>query len=126
MHTPQKIIVRLSLILGLLTLLFAHFYRLGDLPSGQYHDESALAYNAYAIAQHGVDEYGKSYPLFFRAFDNYFDPLIVYNLSPWYLLGELSLTPLRVLNALVFFITSIVFGLICLTIFEYNCETECF
>ncbi|MDP7037706.1 MAG: hypothetical protein QGI45_00995 [Myxococcota bacterium] len=110
-------IVRLSLILGLLTLLFAHFYQIGDLPSGQYHDESSLAYNAYAIAQHGVDEYGRSYPLFFRAFDNYFDPLIIYNLSPWFLIGDLSLPPLRLLNALIFLFASMVFGLICMTLF---------
>ena len=105
-------------LLALSALLVAiHFYGLTDFPTGQYHDESSLAYNAHSLAEYGTDEYGTSWPLFFRAFDNYFDPLIVYTLLPFYTLSDLSLAPLRLLNALIFMLSACAFALLCLLIF---------
>lgn len=66
----------------------AHFYGLSALPRGFYVDESSIAYNAWRIAQSGADEHGERWPLFFRAFGEYKNPVYIYLLSALYrLLG---------------------------------------
>lgn len=61
---------------------FLHFWRLGVAPLGMFGDECSIAYNAYCIAQTGADEYGTPHPVFFRCFDNYQDPVMVYCIAP--------------------------------------------
>lgn len=60
---------------------------LGTIPQGLYSDEASIGYNAWAIAHHGVDEHGASFPLFFEAFGEYKSPLYIYLLAPftWFL-----------------------------------------
>src|SRR5258708_37849848 len=71
-----------------LAVCFLHFWRLGTAPRGFYADESSIAYNAYCIANTGADEYGVRYPVFFRCFDTYADPVDVYSaLLPIQLFG---------------------------------------
>ena len=43
------------------------FNGLTDRPPGFYLDESSYAYNAWTIAQHGVDEHGLAWPVIFEA-----------------------------------------------------------
>lgn len=50
-------------------------------PAGFYIDESSIAYNAQLIAQTGRDEHGESWPLYFRAFGDYKNPVYVYLLA---------------------------------------------
>ena len=116
-QSPKVLLSRLGLVVFALLIVLTHFYRLNDLPAGQYQDESSIAYNAYSIAQTGKDEHGMRMPLFFRAFDNYFDPLIIYNLAPWFLVNDLSLSPLRVLNACIFLLAALAFALLCTALF---------
>lgn len=52
-------------------------------PPGAYVDEASIGYNAWAIAHHGVDEHGASWPLFFRAFGEYKNPVYIYALVPF-------------------------------------------
>jgi 4-amino-4-deoxy-L-arabinose transferase-like glycosyltransferase len=59
-----------------------HLWNLGEIPRGFYVDESAIGYSAYCIAETGADEYGVWMPMFFRCFDNYHDPVMVYILAP--------------------------------------------
>ena len=66
----------------ILISVFLHFYSLSSVPNGFFCDESAIGYNAWSILETGRDEYGTSYPLFFRCFDNYHDPVMVYTLVP--------------------------------------------
>jgi hypothetical protein len=56
-----------------------HFWRLDSAPQGFYGDEASIAYNAYCIAYTGADEYGTRWPVFFRSFDTYVDPVDVYS-----------------------------------------------
>ncbi len=58
------------------------FWRLTDVPPALSHDESAIAYNAYSLLETGRDEYGASYPLLFRSFDDYKLPGMVYSTVP--------------------------------------------
>lgn len=53
-------------------------YRLSELPVSLYWDEVSIGYNAYSIGQTLNDEYGKSLPLLFRAYDDYKLPGYIY------------------------------------------------
>lgn len=72
--------------LGLfLIILFAGTLRFWDLagsPPSLSHDESAIGYNAYSILKTGKDEYGISFPLLFKSFDDYKLPGMVYAAIP--------------------------------------------
>jgi 4-amino-4-deoxy-L-arabinose transferase-like glycosyltransferase len=50
-------------------------------PPGFYVDECSVAFNALQIARHGVDEYGVPFPLFFKAFGEYKNPVFIYLLA---------------------------------------------
>jgi 4-amino-4-deoxy-L-arabinose transferase-like glycosyltransferase len=57
-------------------------YRLGDVPAGFFCDEASVGYNAYTILTTGADEYGVSFPVFFRAFGEYKSPIEIYSTVP--------------------------------------------
>ena len=57
---------------------FLRFYKISDIPHGLYSDEVSIGYNAYTILHTGKDEYGVSYPLFFKAFGEYKMPVYIY------------------------------------------------
>lgn len=57
---------------------FLRFYKLGEVPYGFYQDESAIGYNAFSINQTGKDEYGNSFPLYFKSFGDYKLPVYIY------------------------------------------------
>ncbi len=65
-----------------LLAIFLRFYQLGKNPPHLNWDEAALGYNAYSLLSTGRDEYGKSFPLSFRSFDDYKPPLYVYLTIP--------------------------------------------
>ena len=50
-------------------------------PPGFYVDECSIAYNALEIARHGADEYGVAFPLYFKAFGEYKNPVYIYLLA---------------------------------------------
>lgn len=74
----------LFLIIGLGLLL--RVWQLGVYPATLYGDEQAFSWNAYNILKTGQDEYGTSYPLQFRSFDDYKAPVPVYLLVPLFAL----------------------------------------
>ncbi len=69
-----------AIILTIIVFLAAglRFYKLTQIPPGLYWDEISVGYNAYSIAQTGKDEYGKRFPLSFRAFGDYKYPGYIY------------------------------------------------
>jgi 4-amino-4-deoxy-L-arabinose transferase-like glycosyltransferase len=60
---------------------FLFIYRCHTNPAGFFVDESSIAYNAHTISQTGQDEFGNSWPLYFRAFGDYKNPIFVYLLA---------------------------------------------
>lgn len=54
------------------------FYQLDKIPDGLYQDETAIGYNAYSILTTGKDEYGVSYPLYFKSFGDRKLPAYIY------------------------------------------------
>jgi MFS family permease len=80
----QRSVLPFYLVTAALLLVSAllHFCNIGTMPPGFYVDESSNAYNAYCIACTGADEYGTRLPVFFRCFDDYHDPVMIYFLAP--------------------------------------------
>ncbi|MBP9814389.1 glycosyltransferase family 39 protein [Candidatus Woesebacteria bacterium] len=86
------------LILGI--GIFLRLDRLTQIPPSLSHDETAIAYNAYSILKTGKDEYGTTYPLLFRSFDDYKLPGMVYATIPAVSLFGLSELAARLPSAI--------------------------
>jgi 4-amino-4-deoxy-L-arabinose transferase-like glycosyltransferase len=69
-----------SIVLCIIVLLAGgiRFIHITDTPPSLYWDEVAIGYNAYSIAQTGKDEFGKTFPLLFRSFNEYKSPGYIY------------------------------------------------
>jgi 4-amino-4-deoxy-L-arabinose transferase-like glycosyltransferase len=77
-------------------LLVLYFAGQSHNPPGHDADESSIAYNALMISRGGVDEYGVSFPLYFRSFGEYKNPVYIYLLSGVFkVIGPTALTPRR-------------------------------
>ncbi|RJQ37737.1 hypothetical protein C4559_03310 [Candidatus Microgenomates bacterium] len=66
------------LFLIIIIALIFRFWNLSENPPSLSHDEVAIGYNAWSILQTGKDEYGQTFPLFFRSFDDYKLPGYIY------------------------------------------------
>jgi 4-amino-4-deoxy-L-arabinose transferase-like glycosyltransferase len=82
-----------------LAALWLHLFAIASLPRGFYVDEASIGYNAHLIAQSGVDEHGERWPLFFKAFGEYKNPLYIYLLALIYKLLGYSLWSTRAASA---------------------------
>jgi 4-amino-4-deoxy-L-arabinose transferase-like glycosyltransferase len=87
-------------------------FRVTRNPAGFFVDESSVAYNAYTISQSGQDEFGNSWPLFFRAFGDYKNPVYVYLLAALFKLTGPSILTARLLGAIAGVITAVLLGLL--------------
>ncbi len=84
-----------TLLVLLILSLFAFGIRIFKLDVLRLtHDEMSLGYNAYSILKTGKDEWGKSFPLSFRAFGDYKLPLYIYSAVPF--IAVFGLTELAV------------------------------
>jgi len=68
------------------SILFVGFwvriYRLDQVPSGFFGDEASIGYNAYSILHTGKDEYSVFFPIFYRAFGEFKNPVEMYSTIP--------------------------------------------
>lgn len=78
------------LIFILFLAFILRYYNLGFNPPAAYGDEISFAWNAWNILKTGTDEYGNSFPLLFRAFDDYKAPIPTYLLVPFLAVGGLD------------------------------------
>ena len=81
-------------------------------PPGFFVDESSIAYNAYTISQHGLDEHGESWPLYFRAFGEYKNPTFIYLLAALYSVFGPSQFMARLLSALLVVAAALLLGVL--------------
>jgi 4-amino-4-deoxy-L-arabinose transferase-like glycosyltransferase len=88
------------------------FFRITTNPPGFYIDESSIAYNAHTIARTGADESGVRWPLYFRAFGDYKNPVYVYILAALFRLTGPSLLVPRLLSAICVVLAAGTFGLL--------------
>lgn len=79
-------------------------------PPGFFVDESSIAYNAYTISQHGLDEHGESWPLYFRAFGEHKNPIFIYLLASLYWVFGPSQFVARLLSALLVLAAALLLG----------------
>ena len=70
-------------------------------PHGFCLDESSIAYNAHLIATTGHDEYQEAWPLFFRAFGEYKNPIYVYLLAALFKFSGPSIAVARSLSGVL-------------------------
>jgi 4-amino-4-deoxy-L-arabinose transferase-like glycosyltransferase len=77
-------------------------------PPGFYVDESSIAYNAFTIAERGADEYGCRFPLYFRAFGEYKNPLYIYLLAGVFKVAGPGILTARRLSALLGWLAALV------------------
>jgi 4-amino-4-deoxy-L-arabinose transferase-like glycosyltransferase len=77
----QNYLNKRNILLSLLFILsfFLRLYKISEIPSGFFCDEAAIGYNAYKLLTTGRDEYGKSWPVFFRSFGDFRTPIPIYS-----------------------------------------------
>ncbi|MCR5102557.1 MAG: glycosyltransferase family 39 protein [Butyrivibrio sp.] len=67
MKTRKKYYDKKAIIITVILLIIAaltHLYRLSNLPRGLHVDEAGMAYDAWSLANFGVDRYLNSYPVY--------------------------------------------------------------
>src|SRR4051812_2153843 len=81
-------------------------------PPGFYIDESSIAYNAHTISRTGADEYGEAWPLYFRAFGDYKNPVYVYALAAVFRVTGPSIFVARLFSATLGALAAVLLGLL--------------
>jgi len=66
------------LVVIIIASFFLRIYKLNEVPPSLNWDEAAAGYNAYTIANWGVDEYGNKFPIVFKSFGDDKHPVHIY------------------------------------------------
>ncbi|HEV7798750.1 MAG TPA: glycosyltransferase family 39 protein [Pyrinomonadaceae bacterium] len=105
---------RVEILLLTISLLMVviYFDSVSHSSPGFFVDEASIAYNAHTIAQSGVDEYGLGFPLYFRAFGEYKNPLYIYFLAAVYRFTGPSVFAARMLSAVLGLMAAILLGVL--------------
>ena len=103
-------------IIAITILFILYTYGLTENPPGFYHDEAALAYNAYLLAKTGYSEFGVRWPLFVQTFTwpltVYANPVCIYLLAAFNLVFPPSIWLARFLSSVAGFETGLLLGLL--------------
>jgi hypothetical protein len=81
-------------------------------PPGFFIDESSVAYNAHLISETGRDEHGDAWPLYFRAFGDYKNPVYVYLLAAVFRMTGPSIAAARFLSATLGVLAALALGVL--------------
>ena len=73
-------------------------------------DESSIAMNAWTIASSGIDEWGNSFPVYFRAYGEYKNPVYIYALAAVFKIFGPGIFAARLFSAFLGFVTALVLG----------------
>jgi len=103
----SKLLLAVSLLVSV-----SYFYDIPRNPVGFFVDEASIAYNAHSIAQQGKDEYGYTFPLYFRAFGEYKSPVYVYVLAAVFRITGPSVLVARFLSGVMGLVAAILIGLL--------------
>src|SRR5438046_2164545 len=99
-------------VLGIVLLIALYVTGSRSNPPGFYLDESSIAYNAHTISQTGQDEFGVSWPLYFRAFGEYKNPVYIYLLAALYRLTGPSIFVARALSMALGLLAAFLLGVL--------------
>ena len=98
---PRLAPIHLAVLVSLLAGLAVRLIDLDKNPPGFFCDEASIGYNAYSLLTTGKDQWGTPFPLFFRAFGEYKNPLDIYFTVP--LIAAFGLTEFSVrLTSVIF------------------------
>ena len=104
-----------NLLLGGLAIwvIFAHTYKLENIPSGLFFDESTIGTDASNVSQTGFEKYGGEFQIFFQTEADSDSPILVYATALMFRLFSISEYNLRLVSA-IFFIAAwlLAFGLV--------------
>jgi 4-amino-4-deoxy-L-arabinose transferase-like glycosyltransferase len=112
MKTPQLSRLEVLLLAVSLLVCVVYFAEVSHNSPGFFVDEASIAYNAHTIAQSGVDEYGQAFPLYFRAFGEYKNPVYTYLLAALFRFTGPSVFVARMLSAVLGLIAALLLGLL--------------
>jgi 4-amino-4-deoxy-L-arabinose transferase-like glycosyltransferase len=112
MKPPQLNRIELLLLAVSLVVCVVYFAEVSHNSPGFFVDEASIAYNAYTVSKSGVDEYGYSCPIYFRAFGEYKSPVYIYLLAALYWFTGPSVSVARTLSAVLGLIAAILLGLL--------------
>ena len=90
----------------------SYYFRVASNPPGYYIDEASISYNAHLISQTGRDETGTRWPLYFRAFGDYKNPVYLYLLAVIYYFTGPSIVAARLLSATAGILAALALGLL--------------
>lgn len=91
----------------ILIAVFFRFFSLSSVPPSPSLDEVSIGYNAYSILKTGKDEFGESFPLLLRAYDDWRPALYVYLVIPFVGLFGLTAQSVR-LPSVMLSITTVI------------------
>lgn len=91
----------------LITMIFMHCFRLGDIPYGINVDEMGMGYDAWCLSHFGTDRYLNSFPVYLINFSGGQSALYAYLCAPFVYFFGISATVLRIPAAIFSFITLI-------------------
>jgi len=107
-------------IILILIISFAHLFLIDQIPRGLHHDEASVALNAATISESGKDEYGTSWPLYFKAFGEYKNPIYIYTAAGLFKIFGISYFSLKLTSFLFFIIALIATYLLVKKLFKKN------
>lgn len=99
MNIKSKIVPILLFLIVSLSLVL-RCYKLSSVPPSLSWDEAAVGYNAFSIANYGIDEWGNKFPLVFKSFEDYKHPVHIYTTAFFVKLFGLSDFSTRIPSAL--------------------------
>lgn len=100
---------RWIILLILVLAFYLRIYNISHVPPSLSLDEVSIGYNAYSILQTGKDEYGNTFPVLLRAYDDFRPALYVYLVTPFVWVFGLTTIAIRLpavlLGVLVVYMT---------------------
>jgi len=105
---PRAAILTFLVIAAVAAVLYV--WNVRSNPPGFHVDESSVAYNAHLIATTGKDEHGEPWPLFFRAFGEYKNPVYVYLLAAVFRVTGPSIAVARQSTAMLGLLAAVFMG----------------
>ena len=97
---------------AIVAAICSYYVKVAQNPPGYYIDEASISYNAHLISQTGRDETGTFWPLYFRAFGDYKNPVYIYLLAGIYFFTGPSVLAARLLSATFGILAALALGLL--------------
>lgn len=106
MTSKKNIINTILLCLAIVLISFLHLFRLMEVPFGLNIDEAGSCYDAWCLVNFGTDRYGNAYPVYFINYGGGQNALLTYILAIAYKLFGYHDIIVRLIMALIAFVTA--------------------